>query len=693
MGEVYRARDTRLERDVAIKVLPATVAEDPERRRRFEQEARAAAALNHPHVCQIYDVGRNYLVLEYVEGQPIAGPMNLQTAGRAALQIARALEAAHARGLLHRDLKPGNILLTSAGDVKLLDFGLVKMLHGSDAADDVTKTLAGTVLGTAAYMSPEQAEGRPVDARSDVFSFGAVLYELVSGTRAFTGDTTAQVLTAVLRDTPPPLPVSSLSHVVARCLEKDPARRYQAMAEVRAALEDAVRRPPDLRVSLAVLPFADLSPGKDNEYFSDGLAEEILNRLAQASGLRIIARTSAFAFKGQNVDIRRIAQILGVTHVLEGSVRKAGSRIRVTAQLITAIDGSHLWSDRYDRELEDVFAVQDEIAAAIAGALRVRLSPAPRHVAKIAAYEAYLKGRHHWSSLTPDALARSRECYEKAIALDAHFALPRYALAEHFYAMTASGLAPSLGIVDPLRRWALDALDVDPTLAEPHALLGLLAATIVYDWQEAAKEFQLALAREPVTPWVRWLHGQYLMQVGQLQAAIDQMERMLQEDPLHVLCRTHLAGCLHALGRRTEASRQLEKVFEIRRDFWVAWWYQSWMAALDGDLPKAQAAAEQVYALTPHDTMNIGLLAGVSSRAGDSTRADRLLAELQDDRQYGKPLGMFMYHFVRLEEDAAAAWLVKAIEEHEQRVIYVLPCMRTTPRWPALAKKLNLPGT
>ncbi len=280
-----------------------------------------------------------------------------------ALQIAAALEEAHGRKILHRDLKPGNILITSKGVAKLLDFGLAKLTGEEDM--DATRTIEGTVLGTAAYMAPEQAQGKPADARSDVFSFGAVLYEMVSGTRVFGGNSTAEVLSAVLRDDPGPLKAPpALETVVRKCLAKEPAQRFQSATELKSALEAIDFRagePP----SIAVLPFADMSPGKDNEYFSDGLAEEIINALVQVPGLKVIARTSAFAFKGQNTDIRKIAEVLGVSTVLEGSVRKAGNRIRVTAQLITAADGTHLWSERYDRELADVFAVQDEIAAAI----------------------------------------------------------------------------------------------------------------------------------------------------------------------------------------------------------------------------------------------------------------------------------------------------------------------------------------
>ena len=289
MGEVYRARDTRLGRDVAIKVLPEAFAADPDRVRRFEQEARAIAALNHPHICQIHDVGPGYLVLEYVEGTPLNGPLGVEEAVRLAVQIVTALEAAHRHGILHRDLKPGNILVTrnqgasSPPVAKLLDFGLAKSLV---SAADATRTVEGAIAGTAAYMSPEQAQGKSVDARSDVFSLGAVLYELISGQRAFRGDTSAEVMSAVLRDKPRSLGASQLARIVDRCLEKDASRRYQTMAEVRAALEDAARVSPDREPSIAVLPFANLSADKENEYFSDGLAEEIINALTQIPGSR-----------------------------------------------------------------------------------------------------------------------------------------------------------------------------------------------------------------------------------------------------------------------------------------------------------------------------------------------------------------------------------------------------------------------
>jgi len=392
MGEVWKARDPRLSRVVAIKVLPAPFAADPERVRRFEREARTIAALNHPHICQIYDIGPGYLVLEYIEGAIAHGPLPADEAVRLAAQIAAALEMAHRKNVLHRDLKPANILVTPDGLAKLLDFGIATL---TAVDEDFTRTVDDVAFGTAAYMSPEQAAGQPLDQRSDIFSFGAVVYELLSGSRAFGRSSTLQALKAVESEEPPPLETSpALDQIVRRCLRKRPEERFQTIGDVRAALEAcaAADPPAERRASIAVLAFANMSADPEAEYFSDGLAEEIINALAHVPGLKVIARTSAFAYKGRHEDIRRIAGTLGVAHVLEGSVRKAGNRIRVTAQLIAASDGSHLWSERYDREMADVFEIQDDISRAIASALQVRLAapPSTRHVPRLPAHDLVL---------------------------------------------------------------------------------------------------------------------------------------------------------------------------------------------------------------------------------------------------------------------------------------------------------------
>ena len=392
MGEVYRARDPRLNRDVAIKVSAAQFSE------RFEREATAIAALNHPNICTLHDIGPNYLVMEYIEGAPLNGPLPADQAQRYAVQIADALSAAHAKGITHRDLKPANILVTASG-IKLLDFGLALLSRDPDGrerpAADATATMgmtqAGTILGTAAYMSPEQAEAKPVDARSDIFSFGLVLYEMLSGRRAFTGDSAIATMAAILHKEPEPIAaIPAFQSILTRCLRKSPADRFQSMTQVKDALLAAASQVSSSGAtatgvaalhaqsspSIAVIPFANMSRDADDEYFSDGLAEEIINALTQVQGLKVIARTSAFAFKGKNEDIRKIAETLGVSNVLEGSVRKAGNRLRITAQLIHAADGTHLWSQRYDRDMTDIFAIQDDIAGAIVENLKLRFNPA-----------------------------------------------------------------------------------------------------------------------------------------------------------------------------------------------------------------------------------------------------------------------------------------------------------------------------
>ena len=327
MGEVWKARDTRVDRVVAIKRLKAEHAE------RFEREARAIAALNHPHICQLYDVGPDYLVMEYVEGEILTGPVPVADAVRLAVQIAEALTAAHRKGIVHRDLKPANILVAESG-AKLLDFGLAQMdapLMSGDGTISVALSEPGVIVGTVAYMSPEQAQGQAVDARSDVFSFGAVLYEVLSGRRAFRGDTPFATITAVINERPPALEApAALGRIVSRCLAKQPGDRFQTMAEVRAALEQAAVSPAAQRSSIAVLPFANMSRDPDDEYFSDGLAEEIINLLAHVAGLKVTARTSSFAFRGKEQDIRRIAETLGVANVLEASVRRRATNGNAT---------------------------------------------------------------------------------------------------------------------------------------------------------------------------------------------------------------------------------------------------------------------------------------------------------------------------------------------------------------------------
>ena len=700
MGEVYRARDTRLNRDVAIKVLPGDVAADSDRVRRLQQEAQAVAALNHPHICQIYDVGPTYLVLEYIEGEPPRGPMAAGEAVRLAIQIASALEAAHRRGILHRDLKPANIIQDRSSSAKVLDFGLAKLI---DTAADVTRTMDGMVVGTVAYMSPEQAEGLPLDERSDIFSFGAVLYELLTGRRAFDGTASLQVLDAVRRASPPPTStVPALDRIVRRCLEKRSGDRFGSMTAVRQALEEAGRqltpaREIDAQPSIAVLPFANMSADPENEYFSDGLAEEIINALTHVVGLKVIARTSAFAFKGKHEDVRRIADTLGVAHVLEGSVRKAGNRLRVTAQLIAAADGAHLWSERYERELTDVFAIQDEIALAITSALQVKLAGrAAEHTPGPAAHEAILRGRHHRQRGTPEGMIRARECYRQAIALDPKYAAPHAELAlADFLATINGGGSTLIEAADLIRSEARLALALDPAETNPHAVLGGVAAALDYDWSSAAEHFRKAVSGRSVSADSRWAHAcLYLLALGRRREAMEEMRQAVDQNPLNVVWRAVLGNILNSLEMYDRALEELHKARELDESSATPHFILAETYLATGRIAEAVVSAEKAYSLMPSHSMCWGFLAAALARSGQNDRASALL------RKHGEsptPVwGRVWYHLLRSEIDEAAHWYAVTIEQRELFAVMfpsypVVAPLRASHHWPRLATMMNLP--
>ncbi len=584
MGEVYKARDPRLNRDVAIKISAARFSD------RFEREAQAIAALNHPNICQIYDVGPNYLVMEFIEGQHSKDRSLPARAIKYAAQICGALEAAHAKKITHRDLKPGNILVTSSG-AKLLDFGLAKM--GPASPSDATATgltEAGAVIGTAAYMSPEQARGDSVDARSDIFSFGVVLYEMLSGRRAFERNSSIETLSAILRDEPAPLDAPpNIAAVVTRCLRKRPEDRFQTISEVREAIERAggestERQPFQKQPSIAVLPFANLSADKENEYFSDGLAEEILNLLAKIPGLKVIARTSSFAFRGKEQDITKIAEALRVQNVLEGSVRKAGNRIRVTAQLIQASDGTHLWSERFDRDMTDVFAIQDEIGQAISEALQVRLAPRTR-VLDIEAWQHWLKGVHHRGRNTPDNVAKAKEHFEQALAIDPNYAQAYSGLALTYYVLAVMGAAPASEL-KPLAILAAEkALAIDPSDSEAYAVLAVLAGMFDYDWKRAERNHLKSVTVEQVSPRARFVYSNYyLVPNGRTSEAIEQNRMALESDPLSLLFYSGMVWCLFSAGQPMEAIVCARRAMEIDPNFHLVWLHMG-LAQLGARLP------------------------------------------------------------------------------------------------------------
>ena len=541
MGEVYRARDARLGREVAVKVLPDRLARDPDALARFEQEARGVAALSHPNILAIHDFGRAegslYAVVELLEGATLrerlsAADVGLPRAIDWAIQIAMGLAAAHERGVIHRDLKPENVFVTGDGLVKILDFGLARRdaggvgIAGPDAPTEA-RTTPGTVLGTAGYLSPEQARGEAADSRTDIFAFGAVLYEMASGRRAFQRETSVETMVAVLREEPPPLAASGravpreVEEIIRHCLEKRTDDRFRSARDLVFALrmaEHALSRSapsdaaagsaaravsdPERRVepSIAVLPFRSLSPGSEGDYFSDGMTEEIIGALAQVAGLQVAARTSSFAFRGRDEDVRRIGRELSVATVLEGSVRQAGQRLRVTAQLVDVATGYHLWSERWDRDLADVFAVQDEIARAIAGTLQPRLTGAsagelvaPR-TRDVAAYDRYLKGRYLWNQ------RRLREAIvelEAAIERDPEFAEAYTALSDAWAVWGFYGGIPTWEAWARGRAAAERAEQLAPDSAAVPLSFGILEH--YYGWNTPREErlCRLAIERNP----------------------------------------------------------------------------------------------------------------------------------------------------------------------------------------------------
>jgi len=698
MGEVYKAKDTRLGRTVAIKLLHSAHSG------RFEREARAISALNHPHICTLHDIGPDYLVMEYVEGSPLRGPMPPQEAIHAALEIAAALEAAHAKGIIHRDLKPANILLTPMG-VKVLDFGLAKLQETPEAEETAAHhTQAGSILGTAAYMSPEQAEGKPVDARSDIFSFGVVFYEMLSGRRPFTGDTPISVIAAILHKDPQPLDAApDLVRIVARCLQKSPAARFQTMAEVKAALEGGKITPvAKSGPSIAVLPFANMSGDAENEYFSDGLAEEILNALTKLPGLKVAARTSAFAFKGRNEDIRRIGETLNVTHILQGSVRKSGTRVRVSGQLISIADGCHIWSDRYDHEMTDIFAIQDEISRVIVGVLKLKLAgpaghPAPRLPVPPEAFESYLKGRFFWNKRTPPDLTRSIQYFLAAIESHPTYPLAYAGLSDAYVLLGVIGARPPSDVYPKARVAAQKALEIDETLAEAHAALAHVLTA--YDWNflEAEKEFKRALDLNFNYSSAHQWYGHLLAVLRRYQEAVAEIRRARDLDPLSVPINA-FGGWIYIKARQYDhADEASRKGIEIDANHPFPHWILARCLDAQNELREAVAESEKAVGLSAGTQMFVSQLGYAHAKIGDAAKARQVIGQLLDlsREKYVSPYDIALIYVGLGEKDSAFEWLEKAFQERTARVLELpdptFDTLRSDPRLNDLIRRIGLP--
>jgi serine/threonine protein kinase len=694
MGEVYRARDVRLDRHVAIKALPEAFARDPERLARFEREARLLASVHHAHIASIFGIedagGTSYLAIELVEGETLAariarGPLPAQAAIEVCAQIAAGLAAAHDQGVVHRDLKPGNVMLNAAGAVKVLDFGLAKGGVPNDARPELTAsptaalsgTEAGVILGTAPYMSPEQARGQSVDRRTDVWALGCVLYECLTGRRAFAGATNSDMIAHILERDPDwdALPVAvpaRLRDLLRRCLTKLAGERPRDVADLRGellAIANDLSAPRSARAidptpSVAVLYFENLSADSESDYFCAGITEDVLTDLSKLNGFRVASRNAVARFRGTAVDIPRAAGELGVGHVLEGSVRRAGDRVRITAQLLKA-DGFHVWAERYDRRLDDVFAVQEEIAAAIAGALRGALSPAEvqelrrERPADVKAYDLYLKGREKYRLYTSESMREALRLFERAIEVDPDYALAWAGVGDANGLLAQWSAAPdSATEIERALAAARRALALDPRLAEAHKAEAL-ALTMSGDNEGAMTSLRRALDANPKFMPAIINMALRLFSKGHLAGAERLFRRGVQLDPMDAHANVWLSTILQLTGRWSEWEARilaLQKVADHR--FFKSGVHSTRalgavLREREDELPEIVEQAQGAGL----DPANLGLIeAYFAARSGRLERARQLLHAFAGFKEtYLGPASLGARAALLLEDPARAA--------------------------------------
>ena len=702
MGHVYRATDTRMGRDVAIKVVPEHFMQ------RFDREVRAIAALNHPNICTIHDVGPNYLVMEYLAGDRLRGPLPEAMALQWAVRIAVALEVAHKRGIVHRDLKPANIIVT--GDqLKLLDFGIASfrsagspafasrhvsaannappegagvlpesagfetLTAAMDSGGDTGETAVGTVLGTPAYMSPEQASGQITDARSDIFSFGIVLSELLSGSQPFKGDSAEATLQAVRYRDPAPLQASpEVEHVVARCLRKNPADRFQNMTEVRAALANATASLE--KKAVAVLPFTMPGAGADSDYFSEGLTEDIVTALSGVSGLRVIARSATLTFRGRTQNVRAIAEVLGVSYVLEGSVRLSASQVRVNARLIAADTGAQIWSRRYDRDLIDVFAIQDEIAAAIAAELKMSLTrgePAKAPTIHFAAYEAVLEGRYHFYRFAPTDQAASLACFEKALAIDPDYAAAHVGIAQYYWGQMFAGMGHPRTCLEMSLKSIREGMRLDRNNSDGHFVLANHLALSDFDWEQAERHFDRALELNANSQWAYTCKGIFLLSpLGRLEEALACHEKALVIDPLSLPMLSNRALTLECLQNYEAEANALERIHQLDPNYVPGQWNRIRQRARRGRADEALELAERWAQGSGRWGLTLGALGVAYAAAGRKKDAEAILDELAlEPHRDSQALYSFFVTSALGDLDAAFRWAFASLERRDPLIL------------------------
>ena len=744
MGEVYRARDKRLGRDVAIKVLPDAVASAPDRLARLEREARAVAALNHPNIVVLHSIeenaGTRFLTMELVEGRSLTtlvtpGGLSLAQFLALTIPLAEALVAAHEKGVVHRDLKPANVMVTRDGRVKVLDFGLAKVTPlDRDSLTSQTMVMPisedGQVMGTAPYMAPEQVRGEAVDARTDLFAFGILAYELAAGERPFKGRVFAEVSSAILRDDPTPLTSvrpdlpAALERILSRCLQKEPRARYQTALDVvdqlstlkhslehgAAAIGAPTDVPPPADVaSIAVLPFVNRSADPEDEYFSDGLADELLNVLARIRGLRVAARTSAFRFKGKDPTIAEVGRALNVATVLEGSVRKSGKRVRIAVQLVKVADGYQLWSERYDRTLDDIFAVQDDIAHSVVKELRTKFlgededskasGKARTDVAKAVkgratnpeAHRLYLQARHQLSRMTPDDAARAIEYLNDALALDPEHAQAWVMLGNAYQQSANNGWFPVEEGFARARAAVARGLELEPDMAEAFAVMGKIQMNYDWDWRSAERSHRRALELEPRNSLVLRSAGLLSYCRGRLEEAEERFQRAIEQDPLSNLAYHNLGLVYHSTGRFDEAEAAYRRAQDLAPGTSVT---SSMLAFLLLDVGRAPEGLEEAVRETD-ETNRLHATAIIAQALGRNAEAKAALEQLIEE--YGDTMAAQIAEIFAQRDDVERAfeWLERgfAVRDSGLSEMKASPRLRPLhgdPRWAAFMKKMGL---
>jgi eukaryotic-like serine/threonine-protein kinase len=725
MGIVYRAEDTRLKRPVALKFLSDDLSAHLDARVRFLREAQAAAALDNPHVCTVFEAGehegRAYIAMAFIEGLSLReriaqGPLTLDEACTWSRQIAEGLAEAHARRVVHRDIKPANIMLAGGRHAKITDFGLARV----EGSGETTRT--GGVVGTLAYMSPEQAQGLPTDQRTDIWSAGCVIYEMLTGRAPFSPSRGQADLVALLHSDPRPVTAfrpdapSRLVAVVDRCLQKDPRRRYPDAAslfdDLRAIDLEAAgpavrpRAAEQPRVpSVAVLPFVDMSADKSQEFFGEGIAEELIHALARIQDLRVVARTSAFALKDKGLDVREIGRILNVDAVLEGSVRAAGKRLRITAQLISVSDGFHLWSERFDREAGDIFAIQDELSLSIVEHLKVTLHVGERAALKKRstddheAYNLYLKGLYFLARPRPDLIEMAQRCFQDALARDPGFAKAHAGIATAYAMLGNFNFAPPNDAWPKARAAVEKALALDDQLPEAHVIAASIAFWYDWDWAAAEASYLRNLALNPGDPFTHGDYAWYLINRMRYDEALCQIKVAIDLDPLMPLFYGWSVGLHCAAGRLDEALADFERAKELDPTFGLPYFHAGMTYFLKGMPEKAVDVLKQGMRIAPHPGWAEGMISMILARQGKREElrhsVDGMIA--QRSRTNVSCMAIAWALAVLGDLDGAFHWVERAIEDRDTLVAFVhiytpilAPELASDSRYAALLARLNV---